>query len=177
MTPRPPRPPSPPSPPGETPPSVAFLLSHLGFDVSRAMGEALDEVGLELRQFGLLRLLADADGHSQRALGETLRIPPNRMVTLVDDLERKGLIERRTHPDDRRAYAVSLTEAGSATLGRAFEAAFAVEAQTCAPLDPQEREQLLGLLRKLAVARSQRTGGSPGIHPGLLEPERGTAAS
>lgn len=166
-----PRPPHPPVRPGEIPPSVAFLLSQLGYEVSREMGRALqDKVGLELRQFGLLRLLANSDGHSQRELGETLRIPPNRMVALVDDLERKGLIERRTHPDDRRAYAVTLTEKGSATLGRAFEAAFAVEAGTCAPLDGAERTQLLGLLRKLAVARAEH-GGSPDIHPGLLEPE------
>jgi DNA-binding MarR family transcriptional regulator len=166
-----PRPPHPPVRPGEIPPSVAFLLSQLGYEVSREMGRALqDKAGLELRQFGLLRLLADSDGHSQRALGETLRIPPNRMVALVDDLERKGLIERRTHPDDRRAYAVTLTEKGSATLGRAFEAAFAVEAGTCAPLDAAERTQLLGLLRKLAVARAEQ-GGSPDVHPGLLDPE------
>jgi DNA-binding MarR family transcriptional regulator len=151
---------------------VAFLLSRLGFEVSRAMGRALqDSVGLELRQFGLLRLIADAEGSSQRALGETLRIPPNRMVALADDLERKGLIARRPHPDDRRAYAVSLTEAGAGALARAFEAAFAVEADTCAPLDPAERGQLLGLLGKLAAAGTEREGGSPGgVHPGLVEP-------
>jgi DNA-binding MarR family transcriptional regulator len=166
-----PRPPHPPVRPGEIPPSVAFLLSQLGYEVSREMGRALDKTGLELRQFGLLRLLADSDGSSQRALGQTLRIPPNRMVALVDDLERKGLIERRTHPDDRRAYAVSLTEAGSAALARGFQAAFAVEAETCSPLDAAERTQLLALLRKLAEARIERGGSGPGVHPGLLEPE------
>ena len=171
-----PRPPHPPASPVEFPPSVAFLLSRLGFEVSRDMGEALDAVGLELRQFGLLRLLAGAEGHSQRALGETLRIPPNRMVALVDDLERKGLIERRTHPEDRRANALSLTEAGSAALARGFQAAFAVEADTCSPLDAAERAQLLGLLHKLAAASTVRGGGAPGVHPGLLESEDGPSA-
>jgi len=172
-----PRPPYPPASTGKIPPSVAFLLSQLGYEVSREMGEALDAVGLELRQFGLLRLLADSDGHSQRALGEALRIAPNRMVALVDDLERKDLIERRTHPEDRRAYAVSLTEAGSAALARGFQAAFGVEASTCSPLDAAERTQLLGLLSKLAVARAEHGGGTPGIHPGLLEREGGASAS
>ena len=178
MTPPPRQPHRPPVHAGELPPSVAFLLSRLGFEVSREMGRALDEaVGLELRQFGLLRLLADADGHSQRALGETLRIPPNRMVTLVDDLERKGLIERRTHPEDRRANAVSITEAGAAALDRAFQAAFAVEAETCAALDAQERTQLLGLLGKLAKARMERDGSVPGVHPGLSEASERSEAS
>lgn len=158
--------------PQRVPPSVAFLLSRLGFEAGGEMGRALREtVDLELRQFGLLRLLAEADGHSQRALGAMLRIPPNRMVALVDDLERKGLIERRSHPEDRRAYAVSLTEAGRSTLAKAFAAAVSVEADICSPLDDEERTQLLGLLTKLAVARNSREGAVPGVHPGMFAPD------
>lgn len=168
-----PRPPQPPASAGQIPPSVAFLLSRLGFEVSRELGQALAEIGLEVRQFGLLRLLADQQGHSQRALGAMMRITPNRMVALIDDLEGKGLIERRPHPEDRRAYAVTLTPAGSAVLARAFEIAFQVEARTCAPLDPQERELLLGLLRKLAESRTSSGGGLPGVHPGMLANDEG----
>ncbi|HWG24377.1 MarR family winged helix-turn-helix transcriptional regulator [Actinospica sp.] len=154
---------------GELPPSVAFLLSRLGYEVSRELGEALAELDLEHREFGLLRLLADKEGHSQRALGAMLQIPPNRMVTLVDGLEKKGFVERRTHPDDRRAYALALTEDGNAALGRAFQAAFGVEARTCEPLDAAEREQLLTLLRKIAEAGIERGGTPPGMHPGMVE--------
>lgn len=158
-----------PSTVGELPPSVAFLLSRLGFEVSRELGVALGELGLEQREFGLLRLLADQDGHSQRAIGAILQIPPNRMVTLVDGLEKKGYVERRTHPDDRRAYALALTEAGTTALGKAFQAAFGVEAHTCEPLDAGEREQLLALLTKLAKAKIESGGTPPGLHPGMVE--------
>jgi DNA-binding MarR family transcriptional regulator len=167
----PPRTPPPPATLGEIPPSVAFLLSRLGFEVSRELGQALSGLGLEVRQFGLLRLLADQQGHSQRALGAMMRITPNRMVALIDDLEHKGLIERRPHPEDRRAHAITLTEAGSRALGQAFQAAFGVEARTCAPLDDGEREQLFGLLRKLAEARMASGEGLPGLHPGMLAPD------
>ncbi|HTJ72094.1 MAG TPA: MarR family transcriptional regulator [Actinospica sp.] len=153
----------------ELPPSVAFLLSRLGYEVSRELGEALAEFGMEQREFGLLRLLADQEGHSQRALGAMLRIPPNRMVALVDGLEKKGYVARRTHPEDRRAYALALTEAGNAALGRAFQAAFGVEAHTCAALDAAEREQLLALLRKIAEARIGDGATPPGLHPGMVE--------
>jgi DNA-binding MarR family transcriptional regulator len=129
---------SPPLGPGQSPPSVAFLLSRLGFETSRELGNALADLGLELRQFGLLRLLASAQGGSQRALGAMLDITPNRMVALVDGLESKGLIERRPHPDDRRAYTIALTEAGAAAFGQAMQAAFGVEASMCQPLEPQE---------------------------------------
>lgn len=155
---------------GQAPPSVAFLLSRLGYQASHRMGTALGELGLELREFGLLRLLAASHGSSQRALGAMLRISPNRMVALVDGLEGKGLIERRTHPDDRRAYTVTLTDAGAAALSLAIEAGIGVELAMCAPLEAAEREQLLGLLFKLvASAGDDAGGGFPGVHPGMLE--------
>lgn len=156
--------PSYPTASGDSPPSVAFLLSKLGYEVSRDLGARLRPLGIEPRQFGLLRLLAHTDGVSQRVLAETLEISPNRMVALVDDLERKDLIERRAHPADRRAHAVSLTETGAATLARAFQVAVGLESEVCSNLDDTERTQLLALLRKVAT----RCHGAPGIHPGLL---------
>lgn len=174
--------------PDRSPPSVAFLLSRLGYEASREMNAALANLGLELRQFGLLRLLAGDPGGppggtswrggSQRALGAMLNISPNRMVALVDSLEAKGLIERRSRPDDRRAHTIALTEAGTRMFGQAMRAAFGVEGAMCEPLAPAEREQLLGLLQKLAAARNERPGAVPGVHPGMLErddqPARGT---
>lgn len=163
---------------GQAPPSVAFLLSRLGYQASHKMGAALSELGLELREFGLLRLLAASHGSSQRALGAMLRLSPNRMVALVDGLEGKGLIERRTHPEDRRAYTVTLTDAGAAALSRAIEAGMGVELDVCAPLEASDREQLLGLLCKLAAADGEDGGGFPGVHPGMLERDGdGTARS
>ena len=174
-----PEPPAPPAGAGRIPPSVAFLLSQLGFEAGRELGEALEGIGLGLREFGLLRLVGDASGAgggtggdtrggSQRALGQMLRLTPNRMVALVDGLQSKGLIERRAHPTDRRAYTLTLTDEGRTALGQGFQAAFGVEAHTCAPLDKQERDQLLGLLTKLAQAKIESGATLPGIHPGLL---------
>ena len=159
--------------PGQIPPSVAFLLSRLGYRASQEMSRALGELGLEVRQFGLLRLLAGSQGGSQRTLAAMLQISPNRMVALVDGLESKGLIERRTHPDDRRAYTLTLTEAGAAALGQGINAGMGVEAQLCAPLEPAEREQLLSLLSKLVAAGDERGGAFPDVHPGMLEGDDG----
>ncbi len=56
-------------------------------------------------------------------------------------------------------------------LAQAFQAAFGVEARTCSPLDAGEREQLLGLLRKLAEAGLAEGDGLGGVHPGMLANE------
>ena len=121
------------------PPSVAFVVSKLGFEVGNRLAEGLAPLGLEPRHFGLLRTLATSEGQSQRAIGQALDIHPNRMVALVDDLERLRLVQRRPHPTDRRAYALVLTTKGRRVLQKAFEVAFAIENALCAELEPSER--------------------------------------
>ena len=99
-------------PPAAAPPSVAFLVSRLGLEVGTRLAKDLSPLGIEPRHFGLLRTLAMSEGQSQRAIGQALDIHPNRMVALVDDLERLRLVQRRPHPTDRRAYALVLTDKG-----------------------------------------------------------------
>jgi DNA-binding MarR family transcriptional regulator len=74
------------------------------------------------------------------------------MVATIDDLERKGLVERRAHPSDRRAYALHVTDAGRETLSEGREVVQAVQDELLAPLDEAEREQLRGLLLRLVTA-------------------------
>ncbi len=152
------------------PPSVAFVVSKLGFEVGNRLAEGLASLGLEPRHFGLLRTLATSEGQSQRAIGQALDIHPNRMVALVDDLERLRLVQRRPHPTDRRAYALVLTTKGRRVLQKAFEVAFAIENALCAELEPSERAQLLTLLGKLRPLYP----GRPGVHRGLSGPHAAT---
>ena len=99
--------------------------------------------------------LIDADpGVTQQQLVERTRIDPSSMVGLLDELEERGLAERRRHPSDRRKHALHLTAKGRRTLGRAREVARGVVEKVLAPLNQRERETLQGLLRKLAGAGS-----------------------
>lgn len=151
------------------PPSVAFLVSRLGFEVGNRLTEGLAPLGIEPRHFGLLRALAISEGQSQRAIGQALDIHPNRMVGLVDDLERLRLVQRRPHPTDRRAYSLVLTAKGRRVLQKAFEVAFDIEDALCAGLQPAERSELLALLGKLRPLYPGRQG----VHPGLSGPSTG----
>jgi DNA-binding MarR family transcriptional regulator len=143
--------------------SVGFLLSKVGFDAARRFRARLAPLGLEPRQFALLRYVAAAEGQSQQALGAALEIPASRMVALIDDLEERGLVERRRNPADRRARALHLTSAGRRLLGKAIEVAIAHERELLSGLSKDERRQLGKLLRRLAAEQ-----GIPiGVHPGL----------
>src|ERR1700677_3491597 len=96
----------------EAPPSVAFAISRIGFSVGKALAEGLKPLGIDPQHFGLLRALLFTGGQSQRAIGVSLGIRPNLMVSLVDDLEARGAVKRARHPTDRRAHAVTLTPKG-----------------------------------------------------------------
>jgi DNA-binding MarR family transcriptional regulator len=149
--------------PDEPPRSVGFLLSQLGFVGSKGFSKALEPVGIDPREFLLLRFVATSEGQSQQALAERLAVPPSRMVALVDHLEDEGLIERRPDPDDRRIRGLHLTRKGRNTLERAFRVAVDFEKVLCAGLDAEEREQLIDLLQKLQAGHVRLRG----VHPGL----------
>lgn len=149
--------------PASAPPSVAFAVSRLGYEVGDRLADALKPLGIEPRDFGLLRALAMSDGQSQRAIGNSLNLHPNRMVALVDELERKRLVRRRPHPTDRRAHAVVLTPSGRRLLDQAIQLAIGIEQELCADLQPAERDDLLRLLARLRTRDPEHLG----VHPGL----------
>jgi DNA-binding MarR family transcriptional regulator len=149
---------------GTAPPSVAFVVSRLGYSIGQALADGLRPAGIEPPHLGLLRILQSTEGESQRSIGDRLNIAPNRMVMLVDQLEALGAVERRRHPSDRRAWTLRLTPEGLELLEQAMRVALGVEEALCRDLDPAERGQLLELLGRL----HEPTGDvPPGVHPGL----------
>lgn len=157
--------------PDRPPRSVGFLISQLGFVSSRGFVEALRPLGIDPREWTLLRYVAQAEGQSQQALAERLGLPASGMVALVDRLEQAGLLERRPGPDDRRVRALHLTAKGRRTLKRAVDVAIGYEEELCAGLKAGEREQLIDLLQKLQAENVARRG----VHPGMAQPHAGEA--
>jgi DNA-binding MarR family transcriptional regulator len=149
-------------PPG----SVGLLLSQVGRSVAHGFHARLEALGLDPRQYLLLQAVGASPAQSQQAVGSSLRIPPSRMVGLVDSLEARGLLERVPNPADRRVHALRLTAAGRGLLARAEPLAEAYEAEVCAPLDQNEQATLAELLTRIATGRDARrarpTGGTEG---------------
>ena len=102
-------------PVAERPPrSVGFLISQLGFLSSRGFMEALEPVGIDPREFLLMRFVAAVRGPvAAGARRARSGVPPSRMVALVDHLEEAGLVERRPNPEDRRVRGAAPHEEGS----------------------------------------------------------------
>jgi len=164
----------PPQSPSEASPAhglsrrVGFLLVQLGTNEHRRFAERLAALELHPRHFGMLSHLAASEGKSQQALGNALGIHRSALVALVDDLEERGLAERRRDPHDRRAYALYLTRRGRTVLADLQREADARESELLAGLGARERSQLISLLQR--VAESQ--GLTAGVHPNLDPKER-----
>ena len=145
--------------------SLAFLLVQLGMHGARRFGERLQPLGLEQRQAGMLVRLAANQGRSQQALAAMLGINATRMVFLVDELEKLGLVERRRNPVDRRSHALYLTDQGRAALDQVRVVTAEHEKRMSAGLTGAERGELISLLRRLAYAQGLHPGSLPGIPP------------
>jgi DNA-binding MarR family transcriptional regulator len=113
----------------------------------------------------LFRHVALAEGRSQRELALALGLPPSRIVGLVDRLEGRGWIERRTNRQDRRARSLHLTAAGRAMLDQIMAISAEHEAELTAGLPPGELEALRDLLQHVAVQQ----GLVEGVHPGFAD--------
>jgi DNA-binding MarR family transcriptional regulator len=142
---------------------AGFLLAQLGTHAHRRFAERLTRIDLHPRHFGILSHLAASEGQSQQALSIALGIHRSAVVALVDDLEQRGLAERRRDPTDRRAYTLYLTPSGRDLLADLKHIAEEHEAELLSALDASERWQLISLLQR--VAESQ--GLAAGVHPNL----------
>src|SRR5215472_18174271 len=155
----------PPRPPGAGEEDFAYLLVQLGFHLARQFGERLAPLGLEPRHAGMLTRLAAHEGLSQQALGGLIGLTPTRMVFLVDELEQRGLVERRRNTADRRSYALYLTPQGRDTLRQIQAAGSRHQDEIGASLTQAERIQLTSLLRRLATEQGISEDTLPGIPP------------
>lgn len=140
----------------------AYLLVQLGTWAARRFAERLAPLELEPRQAGMLLRLAVSEGQSQQAIGELIGLNSTRMVFLVDELEQRGLVERRRNDADRRSYALYLTEAGWARLGQVRQVAAQHQAELGTSLSETERAQLTGLLRRVAAEHGITEQNLPG---------------
>jgi DNA-binding MarR family transcriptional regulator len=145
------------------PQTLAFLLSQVGIHASRRFAERIAAVDLNPPLFRVLNLFAAAEGQSQQAIGAAIEIPASRMVALVDELEQRGLVERRPNPEDRRVRALYLTPTGKRCLERGRKIAKQHEEELTEGMSPADRKRIVALLQKIVDAQAL----GHGVHPGL----------
>lgn len=136
----------------EMPDTVLGLVRWVGFAQKRAADDWIRERGLTMEQGFAIGWLRDNPGAMQRDVARMTRTSAASVSSLLQGLERRGLVERRSEPGDERSKRVSATPEALALID-GFEAAMAAADETIlAPLDEAQRAELLVLLRQV-VAR------------------------
>ena len=134
----------------------------LGYNLKRAymivrddFRKQVEQSVLSPRSFSVLTLIVESSGLTQSAVARQLGIERSGLVAIIDDLEARGLAERRAVPGDRRAQALMATEAGHDLHAQILARVHAHERALLASLDPAEQAQLLTLLRKFRSAHER----------------------
>jgi DNA-binding MarR family transcriptional regulator len=98
----------------------------------------------------LLCELHDVGPRRMADLASALDVTPRNVTTLVDGLERDGVVQRRPHPTDRRATVIELTDSAHGAVDRSLEHQAAIEHLfgTLGPADRATLIRLIGVLER-----------------------------
>ena len=151
------------------PSGIAFLLAQLGAHTSDRFADRLSELDLTPAHVGVLRVVGQSPGLSQQALSERLGALPSRIVRLVDELEERGLVERRRSQTDRRNHELYVAADAGQRLQEVLAAVGAHDTEMTRGLTAREKQTLTGLLTK--VAKEQGLDGD--AHPAYGNRKRG----
>ena len=133
---------------------VLSRVGRLARLLDRERRAAFDASGLEPWEFDVLSALRRAGEPyelSPKALLAQTLVSSGTMTNRIDRLVERGLVERRTDPDDRRGIRVVMSDSGRERVDRAIRLLLDAESGMLAGLAASEQERLAALLRKLSL--------------------------
>ncbi|MGI9825031.1 MarR family winged helix-turn-helix transcriptional regulator [Agromyces sp. Marseille-Q5079] len=133
------------------------LVRWIGWAQRKAGEDWIRARDLSHEQAFVLGFLVQNPGAIQRDIAQMTRTSAASVSSLLQGLERRELVERRTDPENERSKRVYATSAG-AELIAGFDAAMVAADETIlAPLNEAERAALLQLLQKITAELPQPT--------------------
>jgi DNA-binding MarR family transcriptional regulator len=123
-------------------PRLGYLLKHAQLRFTELTSAAFAPLGIRVHEWAALNGLDEQRGLSQREAADLLGIDRTTMVAMVDELENKGLVERRPQADDRRKNTISLTSSGRTMIQRGARLVDACERRFLEALDESSAQHL-----------------------------------
>ena len=142
---------------------IVERIAALAKRLDRSVEETLAEHDISYGEWKVLHRLRRAEPNYRSTpgkLSEHLGLSSGAMTNRLDRLEEEGLVRRLPDPHDRRSVVVELTDAGLQRWQEATGRQARVEADIASSLDPEEKKQLDGLLRRLLIQFEKRGFGS-----------------
>jgi MarR family transcriptional regulator, transcriptional regulator for hemolysin len=135
----------------EAPPvDLSMLLNQASYAVANRLTAALGELDVSVRVYCVLAKAEEGD-HTQRELAERAWMDKTTMVVTLDEMERRGLAERRLSPTDRRVRVVAITPAGRRLVGKAHRVVQQVYDEVLADIPADQRTAFIAVLEQLVA--------------------------
>ena len=129
--------------------SLHYLMMANQMLVQKALMERVKESGLTIGQPKVLDYLKDHDGSSQKDIARACFIEAGSLTTILNGMEEKGLIERRTLNGNRRSYQIFMTDEGKKKQQMIDEAFAAIEENAVSDISDEEYSQFMSVYQKL----------------------------
>ncbi|GGA11047.1 MarR family transcriptional regulator [Paenibacillus marchantiophytorum] len=94
--------------------SFGFVLNHAGRRMTQLLNVSFQPYDITTEQWVVLSRLVEEDGITQKLLAIRAEKDQTNITRILDQLERKGLVERRANETDRRSFLTYITDQGRA---------------------------------------------------------------
>ena len=128
------------------------LMRATGSLTSSLTRDMADHAGLTMSQFGVLEALLHLGSMNQGDICQKLLLSGSNLTTVIDNLEKRGLVARERRADDRRVVDVSLTDKGRTLITKIFPAHARRITNALSALTPKQQDQLAELCRTLGTS-------------------------
>ena len=126
---------------------LGYFLRRLQVEIFKDFIKTLAEFDVRPAQFSVLVLIGANPGRSQAEIGKALNIERARLAKMLNELERRRWVQRRSAVNDGRSHSLYLTPGGSEKLEQLKALAARHERRLTARLGRQRRQQLIELVR------------------------------
>jgi MarR family transcriptional regulator, transcriptional regulator for hemolysin len=132
--------------------NLGWLLTQAHFNLVSEVAAALEPLGVSNRGYHVLATARTGE-FTQKELAEQIGLDKTTMVVTVDELEGKGLAERKPSSVDRRARVISVTKAGERTVAQGQKIIDRIQNDVLESLPSRERKLFLEALGSLVKDR------------------------
>jgi DNA-binding MarR family transcriptional regulator len=129
--------------------SIGGLLGRVKIEMSAALDAELAPLDITAAQYVILMSLALQEAGSASGLCKGISYDPGAMTRMLDRLERRGLVRRVAHPNDRRTSNLELTPEGKAVYPKLRASAMKVVNRFLDGFSQQEARELEGYLLRM----------------------------
>jgi MarR family 2-MHQ and catechol resistance regulon transcriptional repressor len=133
----------------ENAPHIRLVLWKAAKAVERVDRASIAGTGLHLSDFQIMEVLLHKGPQPINAIGGKVLLTSGSMTAAANRLEKKGLVQRVQDSSDGRCFQIHLTESGRDIIQRAYAAHAENLESVAAVLSPEERDELVRLLKKI----------------------------